>query len=314
MNKKKFSVITYNIDGLPEQLDLNDLPWIFKPIVWIYKLIKKTTLITINDGTDKENSIETIAQRLSKSDFDIIAVQEDFNYHDILDQYIIPEGYSPSTYTGGFDLKKIFSSTEWLTKFPLPRFKADGLGLWVKKTTITGEENEYIKRWKKSYGYFTHANDALTHKGYRRYGLMFNKKYPIDLYIVHMDADFYHPINCPDVSKDVKARASQLQQLTKDIIENSGDAPVIIVGDTNSSSNYTWDVQNITDNLINPINSQDNLEISEAINKTKQDVDRVFFINNSKASFRIEVDNAYYDDAYNNLSDHLPFVVEFNII
>jgi hypothetical protein len=38
-------IITYNIDGLPESLDLNDLPWIFKPIVWIYKLFKKTTII-----------------------------------------------------------------------------------------------------------------------------------------------------------------------------------------------------------------------------------------------------------------------------
>jgi hypothetical protein len=74
-------VLTYNIDGLPEKLDLNDLPWIFKPIVWIYKLIKKTTLVPINDDTNKSIKVLNIGDYLNKSNADIIGVQEDFNYH-----------------------------------------------------------------------------------------------------------------------------------------------------------------------------------------------------------------------------------------
>lgn len=38
-------ILTYNVDGLPESLDLNNLPWILKPIAWIYKLIKGTTIV-----------------------------------------------------------------------------------------------------------------------------------------------------------------------------------------------------------------------------------------------------------------------------
>ena len=39
----EIKLATYNIDGLPEQLDLNDLPWLFKPIAWVYKMFKGTT-------------------------------------------------------------------------------------------------------------------------------------------------------------------------------------------------------------------------------------------------------------------------------
>ena len=46
-------IITYNVDGLPESLDLRDLPWIFKPIVWIYKLIKKL-LNYIRHGSNRD--------------------------------------------------------------------------------------------------------------------------------------------------------------------------------------------------------------------------------------------------------------------
>ena len=41
----QLKLITYNIDGLPEKLDLNDLPLILRPIAWVYKLIKKRELL-----------------------------------------------------------------------------------------------------------------------------------------------------------------------------------------------------------------------------------------------------------------------------
>jgi len=33
---KPIKLIDYNVDGLPDKLDLKDLPWFLKPIVWIY--------------------------------------------------------------------------------------------------------------------------------------------------------------------------------------------------------------------------------------------------------------------------------------
>ena len=42
---KELKVLTYNVDELPEKLDLKELPWILKPIGWIYKLIKGTSFI-----------------------------------------------------------------------------------------------------------------------------------------------------------------------------------------------------------------------------------------------------------------------------
>ena len=39
---------------MSETLDLNDLPWILKPITWIYKYIKKTTIVRINDNINTD--------------------------------------------------------------------------------------------------------------------------------------------------------------------------------------------------------------------------------------------------------------------
>lgn len=137
-----------------------------------------------------------LAEKLAKEDADIIGVQEDFNYHDKLVQAL--PTYNMGTYSGGFDLSKAFSSIDW---FPYPRFKADGLNIFSKHPI----SNEDIQHWDTSYGYLTHANDKLTKKGFRAYQTQVNGV-DIDVYVLHMDADFYNPETCPDVSKDVEAR------------------------------------------------------------------------------------------------------------
>ena len=77
----KIKVITYNIDGLPDSIDLKTLPWYLKPIAWLYGLFKHTTILPINDNQNKAESMKEISRRLYQEDVDIIAVQEDFNYH-----------------------------------------------------------------------------------------------------------------------------------------------------------------------------------------------------------------------------------------
>lgn len=77
----KLRIVSYNIDGLPEKLNLADLPWYLTPIAWVYKAVKGTTEIRINDGSDRAEKIEEISEYLNSLNPDIIVVQEDFNFH-----------------------------------------------------------------------------------------------------------------------------------------------------------------------------------------------------------------------------------------
>lgn len=301
----EFSVLTYNVDGLPETLDLNDLPWIFKPIVWIYKWIKKTTIIRINDNVDTATKMKSVSSYLNYSKVDIIGVQEDFNYHTELTEFL--QNHNEATYAGGFDLANVFSSMTWF----LPRFKADGLELFTKKSRIEVKEEDIIG-WKHSHGYFGNANDKLTHKGFRYYSLKVDS-YGVDLYLLHMDADFYNPEDWPDVSGDIEARKKQFTQLTKYILKRGVERPTIIMGDTNSTDKYVWDVDNVKDYLLTPINDVPSYHIKEALPENYIDVDRIFYINNSDLDYQLHVSECYFDKSV-CLSDHTPLIAIFKII
>jgi len=312
---KELKLVTYNVDGLPDELDLSTLPWILRPIAWIYKFFKGTTIIRINDNGGTSEKTKSISEHLRDLHPHIIGVQEDFNYHDEL-MSSLNGLYNDSTNGGEILLDKLFSRTEWLSCFPFPRFKCDGINFISMNDNRVKVSDEDIIRWKKSYGYFTHANDKLTHKGFRKYTVRLDDEVDIDVYIVHMDADFYDAETCPDVSKDIAARESELKQLTEYILDryNSGrNVPVIIMGDTNSSPKYIWDVNNIDENLIKPINSNVELMISEAEPTNRLDVDRVFYINSFYSKYHITPKECYFDESFDRLSDHKPLVATFNI-
>lgn len=278
----KIKLITYNIDGLPETLDLNDLLWLLKPIAWVYKLINKTTVIHINDG---KNHAEEIGEYLSTTNADIIAVQEDFNYHKETMKGL--KDYSSCTHAGEISLSKLFSKTEWWSYFPFPRFKADGLNMLYKTDRIK-VNSEDIVWWKKSAGYFKHANDKLTHKGFRSYCVTVDNKYDIDVYVVHFDADFYNPETCPDISKDIEARKAEYNQLMSYIQAKNSPNPIIIIGDMNNIDEWS---------------------IGEEA--ASGDIDRMFIINNPSCKYKLQIKQSYMDDVY--LSDHKPFIVELEI-
>lgn len=304
-----FKVITYNIDGLPESLDLNELPWIFKPIVWIYKLIKGTTIININDNGNKKEDTRDISQMLFKENADVIAFQEDFNYHKELVS-ALGIAYSFGTHSGTIDPKRIFSDTEWLSCFPLPRFLFDGLNIATKNETV-GVTNEIRVEWNKSYGYFTHANDKLTHKGFRFYPCVINH-YSIDVYIIHMDADFYDPIKCPDCSQDMEARISQFKQLTDYILKLGRHNPIIIMGDTNTDLNKILSRELLVQYLCEPFKKA-GFNIERAIPSNYNYVDMIFYIDNPGASYYIKPIECKFLD-YGNKSDHSPLMAIFDII
>lgn len=308
----ELKVITYNIDGLPEKLDLNDLPWILKPISWIYKLIKKTTWVTINDNTDTSKNMEKIGKYFNNSCADIIAVQEDFNFHDVIKNQINGK-YGYGKVSDKFELKGLFSKTEWWSRFPLPRFKSDGINMFYRYLTVKLIDEDIVS-WKKSYGYIDHANDLLTHKGFRFY--VINKDgIDIDVYVLHMDADFYNETKCPDVTNDIKARKSQLEQLIAYITkryEKGNTNPIIVMGDTNSSVKLSWDNGNI-DYFLHNINHIKNLEIKEAVPSNRNDVDRIFYINNETSIYHIDIKDCYFDMTAERMSDHRPLWAIFEI-
>lgn len=301
----EYKIITYNIDGLPDKLDLSTLPWVLKPIAWIYKMIKGTTSITINDNSNKTNDMKLLGDWLRMQNADIIAVQEDFNYHNELRSGL--PGYIFGTYTGKFDLTNIFSN---MTFFP-PRFKADGINLFVKNNIKINKED--IVHWNISYGYLSHANDKLTYKGFRFYELNING-IDVDIYVVHMDADFYHPNNCPDVSKDVKARKSQITQLFDYIFYNRYDKgiknPTIIIGDTNSYDKYEWDKENI-EYLIKTGNTLPDMHCKEIVPENHSDCDRIFVINYDSSSHKLLCSDCYFDKSV-YFSDHFPLIAKIS--
>lgn len=301
-------LISYNIDGLPESIDLNDLPWILKPITWVYKLFKKTTVIRINDNEDTEGRMKRLACYLYNSDADIIAAQEDFNYHDnIID--VLRDKYIDSEHRGEYDIKHIFSAIDWFGSFPFPRLKADGLNLFTKKSRVLILEEEFSK-WNESYGYFSHANDKIGHKGFCRYTVLVDGKYVIDIYNLHMDADFRSE---PDNEGDIAARKSQLDQLCNYIINRyreGNNNPCIILGDTNSYTDRQEDIDNI--DYFKSMITNEGLFIQEALPTNFFDVDRVFYINNDNASFKLVPWDCYYDLS-TDMSDHKPVIVEFTI-
>lgn len=270
-------LMTYNIDCLPEKIDLKELPWILKPIEWIYKLIKGTTIVSINDG---KNNHDEIIKYIKNSDCDIVGIQEEFSE------------LKPS---------KILSLVKW----PF-RINLDGIGIYTNKTY------NFIDKviWNKSYGYFSHANDKLMCKGFRLYKVRIHDYLSLDVYILHMDADYYDPIKCPNISGDIEARKSQLIQLTSYILDRNSVNPIIIMGDTNSTIKYSWDVDNINEYLLKPINNSNYLTINEAV--PNDDIDRIFYINNVWSVYELKLIKCYYDKNI-HFSDHYPFIAELEI-
>lgn len=296
-------LVTYNIDGLPESVDLRELPWPLRPITWVYKILKKTTIVPINDNGNKKEMMKQMSAMLADLHADAIAVQEDFNYHDDLFSSL-PMG--SHGFMGGIDIKKLFSSVSWL---PYPRIKADGLCLLASRRVKVNAMD--IVRWKKSYGYFTHANDKLIKKGFRYYSVTIDRELELDIYVVHLDADFYNAESCPNVEKDVAARKSQLQQLVQYISDKDSDNPIIILGDFNSSPNNVWDMANIYTNFTYLISQGYHYTIDEAVPQDK-DVDRLFVINNTRSHHRVKAMKSFFDKEFEGLSDHYPLIVDID--
>ena len=155
-------------------------------------------------GTDVAAMQKASALYLSENSFDIVAIQEDFNYHNDLVSSLT--GYSYQTlHTGNIP-------------------GGDGLNIFTRDMTIY---NETRVPWNESGGILTDGSDALTPKGFVYTVIDAGNGIYIDFYNLHADAY--------GGAGSVAARTSQFRQLAEFIEAKTkeNNRPVIITGDFN---------------------------------------------------------------------------------
>ena len=171
------SFLCYNVAGLP-------IPSAFSP-----------TKKVVPTATKK------IGEALNNCGCDVIAVQEDFQFHGILARQMT--NYPYQTFTSG--------------GIPV----GDGLNIFSKYPLYNVER----VAWNEAYGIFTQGADELTPKGFIKCtvdykGLLF------DFYNIHVDA-YGSEIDC-------LYKVKQFNQLLDYITENSAGRSVLITGDYNA--------------------------------------------------------------------------------
>lgn len=183
---KELSIISSNVGGLP-------IPSFFSDNK---KVVPKAEVV--------------LGEMLNESGIDIICVQEDFQFHELLAKGMT--NYPYRTYTTG----------------GIPA--GDGLNVFSKYPIYNIDR----VAWNDFNGLLTAANDGLTPKGFLKCtvdadGLL------VDVYDIHADAN--------GSLADQKAKRKQYRQLADYINEHSYGRPVLITGDFNSTlhtDRYTY--------------------------------------------------------------------------
>lgn len=205
---EQLKVATLNIDGLP----------------------KKILVFNVNAEGPGDAGTSRIGKYLAAKAYDIVCIQEDFNYHDVLVPWL-EDNYRFDTWSGavGIDVpgKKID-----LLHVQNEQFECDGLGAcWKNNILMTATERV---AWKKMFGKFSHAADALVTKGFRRSELTLANGSGIIVYNMHMDASDIADEKEGKDGPDREARLSEWQQLLEDVLAHLDTRPIIIMGDMNS--------------------------------------------------------------------------------
>ena len=201
---ESFSIATLNVDGLPQQLMGRDV----NP-----------------DGPASDGTL-LISRYLMEKDYDMVFVQEDFNYHEELTASL-GDAYSFDQHSGGIDINGIN-----LGNIATVRFPCDGLGAcWKGAYGVVMAERT---AWNEYYGRFDHAWDGMVTKGFRRYDVALPSGDKVVVYNMHMDAsDDADERNGTD-TPDREARHAQWMQLLDDVKGRLGGCPIIVLGDMNS--------------------------------------------------------------------------------
>lgn len=169
----RFEVLTYNVAGLPEGLSN------VHPIA----------------------NLPLIGARLNQ--FDLVFVQEDFAYPELLRQRLLLP-YRSAAFVRGDVLHF-----------------GDGLSLFSRLPLAEVERGP----WSACHGVVDSYFDCLTPKGYAFSRVELSPGVSVDAYDVHLDAGASEG--------DVTARRAQLEQLVEAMRRISADRPLILAGDFN---------------------------------------------------------------------------------
>jgi len=310
---EQFSIATLNVDGLPQKL-----------LVWKLNA----------EGPGSVGSAR-IGKYLVRKGYDLVMMQEDFNYHDVL-TVMLEDTYRMDEWSGdiGVEGRKI----DYL-HLQNHRFACDGLmACWKNDLMVTPVGRT---PWLQNFGKFSHANDEMVTKGFRRYDVTLRSGARIVVYNMHMDATLDEDEAEMNGEKDREARVAQWMQLKDEVLQNLDERPVIITGDVNSFYGRD-DVKRIFIDAINESGrgtaadvwvelqqrgvypefrvddtamSVDPAELSNIRNG--ESLDKIIYINPVSGmtilpvSFNIDIDGYRYDDR--PLGDHYPVAVTFQV-
>ena len=300
---EQFSIATLNVDGLPQKL------------------------LVVNLNTDGPGSAGTarIGKYLQGKRYDLVMMQEDFNYHDVL-IVLLEDDYLFDEWSG--DIGVDDRSIDFL-HLQNHRFTCDGLmACWKNDLTVTP-----IGRtaWQKNFGKFSHANDEIVTKGFRRYDVTLRSGDCIVVYNMHMDATLTEDEIEKKDAKDTEARMAQWAQLKDEVLQNLDSRPVIITGDLNS----LYGRDDVKTQFIDAINESGRGTVSDVWVEMQQKgvyptekrsgttagdetLDKILYINPAlgtqiqPVAFSIDKDGYMYDDK--PLGDHFPVAATFKVL
>ncbi|MFK4101970.1 jacalin-like lectin [Streptomyces sp. NPDC019531] len=266
-----FSVLSYNVAGLPEAIS--------------------------SAPTPRESSTTTIGQRIAP--YDIVHVEEDFNYHAYLYAADTAHAYRTAT-SGGAG---IGSGLNTLSKIPYDEDDFERVG-WNSCT----------------YG----SGDCLTPKGFTFMRERLAEGVYVDFYNLHTNAGTN--------DDDLAARADNLSQLTSFISTHSAGNAVVVMGDTNTRYTRSGDTiaefaaaNGLTDPWVQlirggsaPAKGSDALvcdQTGTTVPNTCEVVDKVLYRSSKLVSLNATSYNnehsKFLTDAGLMLSDHDPITVGF---
>ena len=300
-----FTVATLNVDGLPSYIGG----------------------IHINpDGPGGETW--RVGGYLARKGYDIIGVQEDFNYDEELRTPL-----EETHYCGDWQGKINLGLGKILDVLVLGgRFETDGLRMFWRKQHVMESEEAVV--WFDSYGKFDHCWDAIVVKGFRRCELTLSGGRRIVVYDMHMDASTDLDETLGNDGGDIDARRSQWKQLREEVLAHLDERPVILLGDMNSL--YPRD--SIQALFIDPINATGHHRVSDtwveyelggrypAVGSGDRHVayangevlDKILYINPvvgsrlKLESYRLETDYTYDDGT--SMGDHYPVSATFSFV
>ena len=244
-----FSVLIYNIAGLSD---------------WISKSTPSVNTPIISELINR---------------YDLVLVQEDFEYHDALDK----------------DARHTFRSS---TQTDNAIFGSDGLNRYSDT-----EFDAYERiQWQECYGYVRYSNDCLAVKGFTVASHQVNPDLRLDVYNLHADAG--------RSEGDKKARRSEFEQLASYISQHSKNKAIIVAGDTNLKISDSEDEE-----IIRGFLEQTGLQIvARVLPGVPERIDKVMF--RSSATLQLipvtrQIAEEFVDDQGIPLSDHLALAVSF---